>query len=286
MNPKPKVRFNNNKIQISSLFGLMLVIAGLLTIIELQIKTGWITIAIPGLMGIILLIYGLLSAKKGWLIAGSLVTGIGLGVFFALQQFRDISLIHRFGYLTMFFAASWVIAFFLLRFIYQNTAWWALLCGSIFGGAGYTLLFASDYTIFYFILSITLPMGVVFLLWGLRRKLLGLIITGSLVTTTGLGIFMAWNHVAKPQGLMETGVMLVWFSLGWFLVTIFSRIIYKKFVWWPLIPGGVLAMVGWGLYIGGNPGNALDFVGNSGSIGLIIFGVYLLLLRFGMQKSE
>jgi hypothetical protein len=235
-------------------------------------------------MGLILLLYGLLTVKKGWLIAGSLVCGIGLGVFFALQQFRSISPIERFGYLIMFFAASWVIAFFLLRFIYQTTAWWALLCGAIFGGAGYTLLFSTDYSFLRFLLTISVPAGVVFLVWGWREKLLGLIITSCLVATTGLGIYMAWHRAMDPQGLVETGIMLVWFSLGWFLITILSRMIFKRSVWWPLIPGGVLAMVGWGLYIGGNPGNALDFVGNTGSIGLIIFGVYLLLLRFGMQK--
>jgi hypothetical protein len=30
----------------------------------------------------------------------------------------------------------------------------------------------------------------------------------------------------------------------------------------------------------------LGFVGNTGSIALIIFGVYLLLLRFGMQNKD
>jgi hypothetical protein len=73
--------------------------------------------------------------------------------------------------------------------------------------------------------------------------------------------------------------MLVWFALGWGLITIASRILTSRFIWWPLIPGGLLAVVGWGLYIGGDPGNALSFIGNTGSIGLIIFGIYLLLLR-------
>ena len=50
--------------------------------------------------------------------------------------------------------------------------------------------------------------------------------------------------------------MLVWFSLGWILITVFLRLLMKKFIWWPLIPGGILAMVGSGLYIGGNPENA------------------------------
>ena len=43
-------------------------------------------------------------------------------------------------------------------------------------------------------------------------------------------------------------------------------------------------MVGLGLYIGGNPDNALGFVQNTGSIGLILFGVYLILLKYGMKK--
>jgi len=44
--------------------------------------------------------------------------------------------------------------------------------------------------------------------------------------------------------------MLVGFALGWLLITILSRTITSKFIWWPLIPGGVLAMVGWGIYCG------------------------------------
>jgi hypothetical protein len=274
---------NNPKLQITSLFGLMLIIAGILFIVDLQLKTRWLTISIPTILGLILLIYGFLSGEKGWLIAGALVTGIGLGAFFALQQIYTIPLVTRFGYLTMFFAISWLVVFVILKIFYQSTAWWALLCASIFGGTAYALLF-SQLKIFDFILAIALGMGSVFLLWGWVEKLFGLLIPGCLLITTGPGISIAWSHVTSPQGLVETGVMLVWFALGWLLITVFSRILYKKFTWWPLIPGGVLAMVGWGLYIGGNPANALGFVGNTGSIGLIIFGVYLLLLRFGMQK--
>ncbi len=283
MDEKRLTKQISSKLQISSLFGLMLVIAGVMIICELRIKTGWLIIAIPGLMGLILLMYGLLSSKKGWLIAGSLVTGIGLGIFFALQNFREILLLHRFGYLLMFLAAGWMISFILLKLFYQITAWWALICASIFGGAAYAMLFKGA-NAFDIVLDITIPLGLVFLIWGFRRRLIGLIITGCVVMASGAGIYMGWNRATDPQGLVETGTMLVWFSLAWFMVTVFSRILFRKFIWWPLIPGGVLAMTGWGLYIGGNPGNAVDFVGNTGSIGLIIFGVYLLLMRFGMQK--
>lgn len=285
MDEKHNNRLNASKFQISTLFGMMLVIAGAILLIELKIRTGWLMIAIPGLIGLILLLYGLLSEKKGWLIAGSLVTGIGLGAFFALQQFKDTSIVIRFAYLFVFFAVSWVALFLLLKLIYQSTAWWTLICASIFGGTAFALLVKQG-AAFDIVLDITLPLGAVFLLWGYRRKLIGLIITGCLIITIGAGIYMGWHRTTNPQGLIETGTMLVWFSLGWFLVTVISRIVFRKFIWWPLIPGGVLAMTGWGLYIGGNPGNEVDFVGNTGSIGLIIFGVYLLLMRFGMQKQN
>ena len=78
--------------------------------------------------------------------------------------------------------------------------------------------------------------------------------------------------------------MLVILAIGWGLITVFSRVITDKFTWWPLIPAGILAMTGWGLYIGGNPDNALGFIGNTGSIVLIILGIYLLLLRHGISR--
>jgi hypothetical protein len=41
--------------------------------------------------------------------------------------------------------------------------------------------------------------------------------------------------------------------------------------------------VGTGLYIGGDPTRALGFIGNTGSIALMIFGLYLLLMRKGIH---
>ena len=42
-------------------------------------------------------------------------------------------------------------------------------------------------------------------------------------------------------------------------------------------------MVGWGLYIGGDSDNALGFISNTGGIALMIFGLYLLLMRKGIH---
>ena len=101
-----------------------------------------------------------------------------------------------------------------------------------------------------------------------------------------LKLLFQWQRVEIERAvntLAQTGIMLVCIGLGWLLITVFSRVITAQFVWWPLIPGGILAVVGWGLYIGGNPNNALSFIGNTGSIALILFGIYLILLRRGIR---
>lgn len=142
----------------------------------------------------------------------------------------------------------------------------------------------SSHRIVDFALYIAAGLGIAFLIWGTLTRLFGLIIPGSILIGVGPGIYMAWGDLGRPNGLAQTGIMLVWFSLGWALITIFSRVIHEGFVWWPLIPGGILAMVGCGLYIGGNPSGAASFISNTGAIGLIIFGIYLMLIRRGIHN--
>jgi hypothetical protein len=112
-----------------------------------------------------------------------------------------------------------------------------------------------------------------------------LLIPGSLIVTIGLGIYFAWTELTEANTLLQTGVMLVWFALGWILISLGARVMNRKYVWWPLIPGGILAVVGLGLYIGGDPGNALGFISNTGAIVLMVFGLYLLLMRKGIHHD-
>ena len=124
-----------------------------------------------------------------------------------------------------------------------------------------------------------LGVGISLLISGIHWKLFGLIIPGAIIIGITPGLYFAWENTSGTNPLEQTGIMLVWFAFGWGLITIFSRTLTKNFVWWPLIPGGILAVVGWGLYIAGNPESAVVFIGNTGSIGLIIFGIYILLMR-------
>jgi hypothetical protein len=67
------------------------------------------------------------------------------------------------------------------------------------------------------------------------------------------------------------------------MISLFGRWIGRRSIWWPMIPGGILLMVGSGLYIGGDPTRAVGFISNTGSIALVIFGLYLLLMRKGIH---
>jgi hypothetical protein len=263
--------------------GVILVIGGLLLFIDQKIQTGWIPIALPLVIGIVILGYGIWTKQNGWNIAGLNAIGLGGVVFLVFQPFlkSEIFLLLAFG--LFFFALSWIGIFISSRLIAKKYYWWSLFV--VFISAAIGLVFViGNFTVLVFSLAILLAIGAVFIIWGLFSKSIGLFIPGILLLTIGIGVYNGWSTVGSINGLRDTGIMLVWFSLGWILITVVSRVFYKTFVWWPLIPGGILAMVGSGLYIGGNPSNAVGFLQNTGSIGLVLLGLYLILLKFGLKK--
>ena len=258
--------------------GMVLIGSGLVYILDKWLQTGWLTLLVLPFLGALSLFYGVRIKRLTLAIPGALVSGLGWGGFFFLVRLFPISEISRGGLLLLCLGIGFVLILAVTIFSQKERAYWSLVPGFLLIAAGFPLLI-DQITFFAFILSIGTGLGLSLLLWGLFQKLFGLIIPGCLLLGIAPGIFFGWSKGGDFNGLTETGVMLVWFALGWGLITIASRILTHKFVWWPLIPGGLLAVVGWGLYIGGDPGNALSFIGNTGSVGLIIFGVYLLLLR-------
>jgi len=247
------------------------------------LKATWITVMLIPSLGIILLSLGLFLKRYGLLISGSLIVGLGMGAVFAFSAMADLSPAPRIGIILVGFGMGWFLITLLSIFILHRIAWWTFLPAGTLGSLGFCLVL-SPVRLIDFVLYLGIGIGLPLLVWGIFRHILGLIIPGCIVTTVGTGIFMAWQGSGEANSLAQTGVMLVWFAIGWGLITLFSRSLFQKFIWWPLIPGGVFAVVGWGLYIGGNPGNASSFISNTGSVALIIIGLYLLLIRRGIQR--
>ena len=258
-----------------------LIVLGVVIAVELFLKTGWLLLALLPAFGLVLFAAGFHRKSMTWLLPGILLTGIGIGLFLGYSPLFKLSWNHQLGAFLIAFAAGWIAIALIPLLFHRKLAWWALIPAGVIGAVGIVFAFTS-LRFLDFVLYSSIGLGLALLLWGYYDRLLGLIITGSLLITSGPGVFLGWS---KPgQAISQTGVMLVVLAFGWLLITFFTRARMHKFVWWPLIPGGILAMVGWGLYIGGSPGTAVNFIGNTGSIVLIILGIYLLLIRRGMRQ--
>lgn len=275
---------NRSGLGIAQIIGTFLIAGGGALLLEQRLKTGWLILLLVPAIGLTFLLGGIRWQKKGYVIPGGIITGIGVGLFFFLSPLVHGNWQTRVGLLLMAAGAGFLLIPLVSYLSSRRITWWAMITGTLIAAVGaafsFTPLRVTD-----FVLYIVTGLGLVLLLWGVSSRLFGLIIPGCLLIGIGPGIYTAWSGVtSEPSGLSRTGIMLVCFALGFGLITVFSRVVTDQFIWWPLIPGGVLAVVGWGLYIGGNPDNALSFIGNTGSIGLIIFGVYLLLLRRGIHN--
>ncbi len=267
----------------TSTAGLALVLIGILVLVDQYLRTGWLFLTIPFLAGLILAARGIYLRQAGSLISGGILLGTGAGLFVALFPLISLPFQTRVSFFLLLAGLGWVIVFWLASWVAKKKYEWALIPAGVAGLLGAWLLITPIRLVDY-VLYLPASLGAIFLICGVLTRKFGLIIPGCILASVGPGVFFAWGVAGEPNGLAQTGIMLVTFALGWGLITLFSRVTTDGFVWWPLIPGGILAMVGWGLYIGGNPNNALSFIGNTGSVGLVIFGVYLLLWRNDIRR--
>jgi len=277
-----KVGLKDRLLHYASLTGVIFVMSGLLLLLDQRLMTGWISVSIPFAIGVVLSGYGIYKKSIGWIMTGLIITGLGMALMFIFSEMLPVAQNSRIGYSLLANAIIWLLIFLMDWRLSKRLRWWLLFVA--FSCAALSYLFLnSRFSLLDFIFFVSIAVGLVFLLWGSFSGKLGLIIPGALIIATGAGVYFGWSNPEQPGGLQKTGVMLVWFSLGWGMITVFSRVMNKRLIWWPLIPGGIFLMVGSGLYIGGNPENALGFLANTGSIGLILVGAYLIFLKFGMK---
>lgn len=271
------------KSKLTTIVGSLMVLSGAMLFLADLTRLSWLLLLIAPIAGAGLLFWGAREKSLGMIIAGSLFLCSGLGLVAALlRQFQwdgsQITAIILTGV-----SSGWLLMFLLAHVVVKKNIWWALLPGMIIGSLA-ACFFFSHLRLLDFFLYLGVAVGLALLIPGLFYRLYGLIIPGCLVASASVAVYAAWGVNSVTHPLAQTGVMLVVFSLGWGLITLGSRVASDKFIWWPLIPGGILAMTGWGLYIGGDPNNAVSFIGNTGSIGLIILGLYLLLFRRGLHR--
>ena len=125
---------------------------------------------------------------------------------------------------------------------------------------------------------LVLLIGVGFLVWGAFSRKGGLIIPGGVLSGIGLGILVyegPWSiPMANPNGLF-----LLCFALGWFLITLLTGLFTCRTQWWPIIPGGIMAILGATVLLRGDPQVWQDYSGWIVSLILILLGVHLIVRR-------
>ena len=265
--------------------GISLIMVGFLLFIDSRFSSSVIPYIILCTLGVIGVTFGLKKKRFLPLMGGVVVFFSGFSFFFGFSKFIQLDNIVRIGLAFLSFGISWLILFIISAKFLKNVKFWLLLPGMSITAIG--LAFAYSSTTFLEIMAaVTCSVSLSLLIWGFYRKSIGLIIPSCLIGSSGLGVFIAWRStIEEIHSLARVGIMLVIFALGWGLITVFSRRVTSKFMWWPLIPACVIGVTGLGLYIGGNPSGAGRFISNTGSITLIIFGLYILLLRRGFTKQ-
>jgi hypothetical protein len=271
---------------IIGIIGVSLILIGVLLYLNQFFRIGWLSLLVALLDSTIILVLGIREKKIQIIIPSAAILMLSLAGLLVFKVLHGIRIEQQIGVAALSIGVIWLAVTVITMLFAEKPAWWALIPGSIFFAGGLCLLFSHN-PYFSLVLYLPIGLGLAFLVWGLRDRLFGLTIPGALLIGSGLGIYLAWRQQTDPSevnSLTQTGIMLVWFALSWGLIILSYRMLKQKFIWWPLIPAGVLFMAGLGLFLGGKPSGTLSFFSNAGSIGLIIIGVYLMLMRREVKK--
>jgi hypothetical protein len=125
---------------------------------------------------------------------------------------------------------------------------------------------------------LVLVIGASLLGWGSLSHRAGLIISGGVLTGVGLGILVYEGPWSIPE-TNQNGLFLVCFALGWFLITLLTGLFTGRIQWWPVIPGGIMAILGAAVLWRDDPRVWHDYFGWMIPILLVLLGVYLILRR-------
>jgi hypothetical protein len=133
---------------------------------------------------------------------------------------------------------------------------------------------------------VVLMIGVGMLALGIFSRSNGWIIPGGVLSGIGLGILVfegPWKLPLADQP--RSGIFLLCFAFGWFVITLLSGLVNRKTLWWPLIPGGIMALLGGIIWLVSDwtKVQVASTIIESGA--LILIGIYLL-FRWSQTKQS
>lgn len=121
-----------------------------------------------------------------------------------------------------------------------------LVGGIILIGAGIALMLGQLFNLGVWVL---LMLGIGFTAAGIVTKHAGWFIPGGILNGIGLGVLLIESGIVSGEPL-EGSTFLLAFALGWASISLFTRLFSSKTLLWPLIPGGIMALIGSALLLG------------------------------------
>jgi hypothetical protein len=130
-----------------------------------------------------------------------------------------------------------------------------------------------------------LVLGGIFLVAGVATRKPGFIIPGGIISGVGLGAIATMNSWFYPTNSVESGgVFLLFFSIGWFAITLLTALFTAEKHTWALVPGTIMAGIG-GLVLMGERGTKiLETLGTYWPAILVIIGAAILIKAWRNNK--
>lgn len=120
-------------------------------------------------------------------------------------------------------------------------------------------------------------LALIFLVWGIINRSAGLLVPGGILAGIGTGAWLV--STLSLTEAQQGSVFLLSFAGGWLLITVLSALFTSCTMWWPLIPGGIMALIGSALLAGGVALDMLALAGRFWPVIFIILGISVLLKR-------
>jgi hypothetical protein len=153
-----------------------------------------------------------------------------------------------------------------------------LVGGLIMIGIG-LYLFAAQFIQAQWMGLLVMPaLGLIFSAGGLAGRNAGLLVPGGILSGIGLGTYLVTGPYADASEVTRGAIVLLCFAAGWALITFLSALIGQR-VLWPLIPGGIMAVIGGLLLAGQNGLTVLEWTGRLWPLALIVGGLAVLIRR-------
>jgi hypothetical protein len=236
---------------------------------ELVDLSSWLWVGVLAVSGLVVLaIY--LTDRAVW---GLLITAYVLLAVSGLIAFAELDI------LPDPFIAIYVLTAIALPFLYvflrNRSNWWALIPSYVLFAVAIMIgliewnVLQGEFVAMYVLTAIALPFLMVFLNnrdnWWALIPCYVLLAIGAMIALIGLQVL---------GGLLIPSYVLLAIALPFFVV--YAR---DSKQWWPLIPGGILAVIGISFLLATR---AVQYVG---AVLLIVAGIVVLVIQFARQKQ-